>query len=108
MPSFAVEGSPGSAESHADLSAAVSGLESLRVTTGAVAATTAADVLVTWDTAFADANYTAVASVLETTAGTTLRVLKILAQSAASITVRVYNDSAGSVTGTVHAIGIAD
>lgn len=108
MPSYAVDGAPGSAESHADLSEAVAGLESQRVTTGSVAATSAADVTVTWDTAFADTNYTVTASVVETTAGTTLRVLKVLAQAAGSVTVRVYNDSAGAVTGTVHAIAIAD
>lgn len=86
-----------------------SGIRTKRQTTGAVAAATTVDIVVTWPTAFADNAYTATVSLLEGTAGIAMRIRKKVAQTAASITVRVTNDDAVSaLTGTIHAIAIHD
>lgn len=83
-----------------------------RVTTGSVAAGGGAVVVtVTWDTPFADANYTATPSVLQADfpASNTLKIGRITAQVAGSINVRVINDDAlNAFTGTIHAIAISD
>jgi hypothetical protein len=61
----------------------------------------------TWPTAFADAVYTAVASVLDSTAAAlSLVVVHIETQTAGAITVRVLNNSAGALTGTVQALAL--
>lgn len=80
-----------------------------RTTTGSVAGGGSVDVTVTWAPAFADANYTATVSVLEGAAGSTLRIRKVLSQTAAAIVVRVFNeDTLNTFTGTVHALAIHD
>lgn len=84
-------------------------LQSERVSTGSIPSGGSAVVTVTWATAFADANYTAVASVLNTTAAVlSLAVVHIESQIAASISVRVQNTSGGALTGTVEAIAFHD
>ncbi len=66
-------------------------------------------ITVTWGTAFADANYTVVASVLDaTTSVLSMSVVHIDSMLAASCAVRVINTSAGNITGTIHAIAIKD
>ncbi len=85
------------------------GLKHKRVTTGVVAAGAEALITVTWGTAFADANYTVVASVLDaTTSVLSMSVVHIDSMLAASCAVRVINTSAGNITGTIHAIAIKD
>jgi len=81
-----------------------------RVTTGAIGASASVQVTLTWGTAFADANYSVTASVVESTATTsTLRVHHIVSQSAAQVVVLVTNDDAGGAhTGTLHCIGVHD
>lgn len=85
------------------------GLKHKRVTTGIVAAGAEALITVTWGTAFADANYTVVASVVDaTTAVLSMSVVHIDSQIAASCAVRVINTSAGNITGTIQVIAIHD
>jgi hypothetical protein len=80
-----------------------------RVTTGSIAAGASALVTLTWAVAFADANYTAVASVLDATAAAaSLRVVHVESVTAAAVGVRVENTSAGALTGTVQVIGMHD
>lgn len=79
-----------------------------RVTTGEVLANTTVTVTVTWDSAFSNANYTAVCTVEEDSAPS-LRVFRIRTKTAAAITVDVNNESlALAKTGTLHAIAFAD
>jgi len=85
------------------------GLKHGRVTTGSIGAGVSAVVTLTWTTAFADANYTVNASVLNSTAATaSLKIVHIETQTAAAVTVRVENTSAGALTGTLHVIAIHD
>lgn len=81
-----------------------------RVTTGAIAGGATADVTLTWTTAFADANYTVTAEVVEGTAAmNTLTVRKIVSVTAAAVVVRVENqDGLNARTGTLHVIAIHD
>lgn len=85
------------------------GIKHARVTTGSVATLSSALVTITWTTAFADANYTVTADVLETTtSNVSMSVVHIESVTASAVTVRVYNASAGSLTGTVQVIAIHD
>jgi hypothetical protein len=80
-----------------------------RVTTGSVGAGSTALITITWATAFADANYTVNASVLEaTTSSLSISVVHIESQTSSAVTVRVINNAVGSLTGTVHAIAMHD
>lgn len=81
-----------------------------RVTTGAIAGGASAEVTVTWATAFADANYTVVTSMLEATTGTnSLRIRHIVSKTAAAIVVRVTNDDAiNAKTGEIQASAFHD
>lgn len=86
-----------------------SGFKHARVTTGSVAAGTTALVTITWTTPFADANYTVNASVVEaTTSSLSLSVVHVESITASAVTVRVLNNSVGSLTGTVHVLAIHD
>lgn len=86
-----------------------SGVKHSRVTTGSVAASSSVDVTVTWGTAFADANYSVNATVLEGNAGNTLVVGKLVSQAASNCVVRVFNnDPANARTGTLTVIAIHD
>lgn len=85
------------------------GIKHARKTTGSIGGTSSALVTVTWTTAFADANYTAVATVLDATASTSaLSVVHIETQSAAAVAVRVANTSGGNLTGTLNVIAVHD
>lgn len=86
-----------------------SGFKHSRVTTGSVNAGATALVTVTWTTAFADANYTVEASVLDsTTSSLSLSVVHIESVSASAVTVRVLNNAIGPLTGTLHVVAIHD
>jgi hypothetical protein len=85
------------------------GIKHSRVTTGSVSAASTALVTVTWGTAFADANYTVAASVVDsTTTSLSLSVVHVETIAAGSCTVRVLNNAAGSLTGTLHVIAMHD
>lgn len=85
------------------------GFKHARVTTGSVSAASTALVTVTWTTAFADANYTVQASVLDaTTSSLSLSVVHVESVTASAVTVRVLNNAAGSLTGTLHVVAIHD
>lgn len=85
------------------------GLKHKRVTTGSIGAGASATVTVTWGTAFADANYTCSASVLDSTAASaSLRIVHLESISASQVVYRVENTSAGSLTGTLHVIAMHD
>jgi len=81
-----------------------------RVTTGSVGAGASAAVTLTWGTAFADTNYTATCSVVETTASTsTLRLHHLESVATTGVTVRVVNDDGGAAhTGTLHCTAVHD
>jgi hypothetical protein len=84
-------------------------LQAGRVTTGAIGPGASALVTLTWGVAFADANYTVNASVVDATAAvTSLQVVHIETVLAASVAVRVQNTAAGALTGTLNAIGMHD
>lgn len=81
----------------------------VRVTTGSVGAGASALITVTWPVAFADTNYTVVASVLEaTTSSLSMSVVHVESKAAGSCTVRVINNAVGALTGEIQAIGIYD
>ncbi len=85
------------------------GFKSQRVSTGSIGAGASAVITVTWPTPFADTSYTPVVSVLDsTTAALSLSVVHIETKIAASISVRVQNTSAGSLTGTLQALALHD
>ncbi len=85
------------------------GFKHARVTTGSVSAGSTALVTITWSTAFADANYTVTADVLEaTTSSLSMSVVHIESVSASAVTVRVINNAVGALTGTVQCIAIHD
>lgn len=84
-------------------------LKSKRVSTGSIATAATALITITWDTAFADTNYTATVDVIDaTTTSLSLSTVHIETQTASAITVRIINNALGSLTGTIHAIGIHD
>lgn len=86
-----------------------SGMKHQRVTTGSIAGGANALVTLTWTSAFADANYTAVAEVLDATAAVaSLQVIHIEAIAAASVKVRINNTAAGALTGTLQVIAMHD
>lgn len=77
------------------------------VTTGAITATTYADVTLTWPTAFTSAAYTPTCSVLDSTsAAVGLSIDHIQAINAGTLVVTVHNGSAGTLTGTLNCTGI--
>jgi hypothetical protein len=85
------------------------GLKHARVTTGRISAGSTALVTITWTTAFADANYSVSASVVDaTTSSLSLSVVHVESVTASAVTVRVLNNAVGSLTGTVNVIAIHD
>jgi hypothetical protein len=85
------------------------GFKHSRVSTGSVGAGSTALVTITWGTAFADTNYTVGVDVQDsTTSSLSLSVVHIESKTAAAITVRVINNSVGSLTGTLHAVAVHD
>jgi hypothetical protein len=91
------------------VAADASGFKHKRLTTGSVAANTDAAVTVNWTTAFADANYTVSCALVDATASASaLKIIHIDSYTAASVIVRVRNDSAGALTGTLHVIAVHD
>lgn len=86
-----------------------SGLKHARVSTGAIGAISSALVTCTWPSTFANANYTVVASVEDSTAALlSLRVVHLESKTASAVVVRVENTSGGSLTGTLHLIAMHD
>ena len=84
-------------------------IQSVRVTTGSVTASSQLEVTVTWPQAFPSTSYTVSATVEESTAATdTLKVLKVVSRSTTDCVVRVQNVNASARTGTLHLIGISD
>ena len=85
------------------------GFKHSRVTTGSVTSGATALVTITWATAFADANYTVSASVIEaTTSSLSMSVVHVESITASSVTVRVLNNAAGALTGTLNVIAVHD
>ena len=85
------------------------GMKHARVTTGSVASAAAPLITITWATPFADDQYTVVASVLDSTSSSlALRVAHVETITASAVTVRLKNDAAVALTGTVHVIAIHD
>lgn len=85
-------------------------LQAVRVTTGSLGPNGGASVTATFDTPFADINYTVTVGVIEATAGTsTVAVHHIMSRATTGVVVRVKNeDSGGSHTGTLNVIAIHD
>ncbi len=87
------------------------GFEHERVTTATCNADTRCDTVITWNTAFADANYTPVCSVLDTNyVGTNLGFVleRLAAQSAASVTATYVNQGASNVAAVINCIAVHD
>lgn len=86
-----------------------SGLKHVRITTGAVSAGLTALVTHTWASAFADANYTCSAEVVDSTAALlALRIVHIETVTASQVAVRINNSSGGDLTGSLHLICMHD
>src|SRR5215208_5588793 len=84
-------------------------IQTVRVTTGSVTASSQLEVTVTWPQAFASTNYTVMATVEESTATTdTLQVKKIVSKTVNDCLIRVVNANASARTGVLHLIGISD
>jgi hypothetical protein len=80
-----------------------------RITTGSIAATTRADVTLNWTTNFSDTNYSATATVEDTSAsGLGLIAERIRSKAVGSVIVQVFNQSAGPLTGVLDCIAIHD
>lgn len=80
-----------------------------RVTTGSIAGGSTALVTLTWNVAFADANYTAQASVVDsTTTSLSLSVVHIESVSSTAVAVRILNNAIGALTGTLCVTAIHD
>lgn len=78
-----------------------------RVATGSIAASSSADVTLTWAVAFADTSYTVTVSVVESSAS--LEIVAIKTQNAGSIVVTIKNNDAGGAhTGVLHSIAFHD
>jgi hypothetical protein len=91
------------------ISADGGGFKHTRVTTGSIAGGSTALVTVTWTTAFADANYTVTADVIDsTTSSLSLSVVHIESVTASAVTVRVLNNAIGALTGTLNVIACHD
>lgn len=90
--------------------ASIPGLKAQRVTTGAIGAGASAVVTVIWGgVAFPDANYTVIASVEDSTASTAaLSVVHVETKVVGSVGVRVVNNAAGPLTGTLDCIAVHD
>ncbi len=85
------------------------GIKHKRVTTGSVAGGATALVTVTWTTPFGDANYSVVASVVDSTAAVaSLSVVHVETVTAAAVQVRVTNAAVGAITGTIDVIALHD
>jgi hypothetical protein len=85
------------------------GIKHIRLSTGSISGGTSSLITATWTTAFADANYTVTASVLDSTAATaSLNVVHVESISASQVKVRVSNTSAGALTGTLHIVAMHD
>ena len=64
---------------------------------------------VTWGTAFADDSYTVLASVQDSTATSlSLSVVHVETKSATQVQVRVLNNAAGALTGTLQILAVHD
>lgn len=91
----------------ATIGAITGGTVAQRVTTGSIALSTTTPVTLTWGTAFADANYTVVASVVD--ASGFLEVAQIVSFSMTQVVVNIRNaDSGGAHTGTLCLIALHD
>lgn len=83
------------------------GFQHERVTTGGITQTSAAEVTVTWDVAFADTAYTPIVSLIHSGTGTTgLQPLRVTALTTTNCSVLILNNTAGTLTGTlaIHAV----
>lgn len=82
-----------------------------RITTGSIGATTRAEVLLTWGTTFADANYSVACSVEDSTtaAGTQgLTGERVRTHSASQVGYVINNPTGGGVTGTLDCWALHD
>lgn len=82
-----------------------------RITTGSIGATTRAEVVLTWGTTFADANYSVACSVEDSTtaAGTQgLTGERVRTHSASQVGYVINNPTAGGVTGTLDCWAVHD
>jgi hypothetical protein len=86
------------------------GLKHLRASVPSVSAAGALDVAITWATPFADAQYTATCSVVDSAAANgALRVHHLISVTATGVTVRLVNDDvANAHAGSVHCIAMHD
>lgn len=82
-------------------------LQAARITTGSIPASSTVNVTLTWNTPFADANYTPTVSVLDSLGN--LEVIDVISYNASQIVVAVHNNDAGGAhTGTLLAIAVHD
>lgn len=83
-------------------------MKAARMSTGSVAPGIAT-VTITWPEAFADANYTVSASIVDATVSfSSLTVIHVLSATASQVSVLVRNQNVGNLTGIVHVIAVHD
>lgn len=82
------------------------GIAAASASTGTIAGGATADVTIPWPTSFGSTDYTVVVGVVEgTTSADALRTLRVVAKTAADITVKVINDDGlNARSGTVYAV----
>lgn len=87
-------------------------IQTKRVNPGAVSASGNVDVTVTWDTPFADTNYTVAAAVQEAVSSTTTGALarQVRSRTASQVVIRVSTGTTAITDGAavLHVLGIAD
>jgi hypothetical protein len=84
-------------------------IETVRVTTGSVGASSQAEVAATYDAPFATTGYTLMVAVEESTATTdTLQIKKVVSKTTTGCTIRLINNNASPRTGLLHITAIGD
>jgi len=84
-------------------------VQAKRVSTGALLAGITTLITVTWDTPFADANYTCALTIKDSTGSSlALSIIHIETQTASAITVRILNSALITITGELHAVAVPD
>lgn len=80
-----------------------------RSTTGTVAgAGGTATATITFDTPFADTNYTVAVSVIDAQASAGIEILRVLSKSTTGVTVRVVNNALDARAATLDVVAIHD
>lgn len=108
MPTLIPQTDDGSKPSHVTMpDSAMREMRTKRVSTGSILAGLIGNITVTWDTAFADANYT-ICPAVQTSGLSVLQIDSIVSFTASGCVIAVKNVSLLANTGTIHIIALHD